>query len=300
MGKCIQCGNETKNKYAIKAGQLLDTMVTISGNYRTTTEKYSIKESIENYVCPKCEGKKALKIYLPLVILVTVVLTLVAIFIPQVLIIIPLPLFAISIWFLASWNTIYGIKGIIDKNDVPGATGTWKMLLNTHKKALKTRNYKCKILYDEIFIVERKDMVISRKKTFIDGTDKAITAYVIGSNFENKTAFYTLEDIAIAFNGTKKQFDIIFNDDKESISLIPGKPYKYNENDSIQGMKRSVRGITIEVNIHIRQNTTKVLGCKINERFFFNLVDIIKLLDVQCFYNEKAKAFEIDSSMGFR
>jgi len=66
MGKCVSCGKETSNRYSITAGRYVvggDTSwqySTSSGTSTVTSKKYTVVETVGDYVCTRCVVKRHL------------------------------------------------------------------------------------------------------------------------------------------------------------------------------------------------------------------------------------------------
>ena len=317
MGKCFQCGKETKNEYAIKAGYATGGIeyTTSSGAMQTRTivTNYSIKEVITEYICPKCGGKKCLEFNRPWVVTLTIIwLLCVAILIiteimkndarwigwigPTMFVLTLIVLPGFSLLFIVPF--VEGIIDIKSNNDI-SRSGGGDALSKLYKKELKKRYRKCKIFHEIIFSVKREDLVRSPRKTLINGEEKTLTAYAFHTDLrECKTACYTLKDIAMALKGTEKQFKIKQYDDADTIVLIPDETT--DEYEPTQKAKRSVRGITTYINAHYRKNTKRLDGYEIGGEIFYNIVDISKILDMQVLYCDTLKAFLIDTTKSYR
>lgn len=132
-------------------------------------------------------------------------------------------------------------------------------------------------------------------KIVVNGKEVAFEAYEIGGN-----NYFKLRDLAMALNGTEKQFEVIWDNETKSINLTKGQAYtpvgkelEVSQNPSVKEAKPT------QSKIYIDGEEVQFTAYTIGGNNYFKLRDIGKVMDFGVTWNGKLKTVGIDTSVGY-
>ncbi|PYI51643.1 hypothetical protein DLM86_23950 [Paenibacillus flagellatus] len=126
----------------------------------------------------------------------------------------------------------------------------------------------------------------------VDGHEKSFEAYNINGN-----NFFKLRDLAAVLSGTRKQFEVSWDSDKNAINLITGKAYT-----SVGGeLALSDKPVTQKASstasvIYIDGKQTQLTAYNINGNNYFKLRDIAKAINFGVTWDGTSNRIGMDSA----
>lgn len=131
----------------------------------------------------------------------------------------------------------------------------------------------------------------TNSKVMIDGVEKSFEAYNIdGSNY------FKLRDIAMVINGSKKQFEVEWNNEKQSINLISNKAYTPVNSEMKIGDGKEKNGVLNTSKIYKDDVELNLLAYNINGNNFFKLRDVADAFNVEVTWDDSTKTIKVDTS----
>lgn len=129
----------------------------------------------------------------------------------------------------------------------------------------------------------------SVQKILLNDKDVDIVHYNI--NGEN---YFMLRDVASILSGTKSQFNIKYDAQKNEIKIIKSESYfSLPDNEKKQENNQKMRAIKSNDKIYIEDKKIDIKAFKIDSRNFYRLRDIAKVLDFDLFYDNKTESVNI-------
>ena len=136
-------------------------------------------------------------------------------------------------------------------------------------------------------------------KVLINGKEVSFTAYNIGGN-----NYFKLRDVAMAINGTEKNFDVVWNKELNSIELIPNQAY------TAVGGELVVDSLAAPTKPVVTNSTVYIYGFpegitpfntafNIKNNNFFKLRDIGMAFDFGIGWDNATKTITIDTSASY-
>lgn len=129
-------------------------------------------------------------------------------------------------------------------------------------------------------------------KIYIDGVEKDITAYTI-----NGHNYFKLRDLAAALNETTKQFDVLWDDQKNSIVIVKNKNYTLLDNQiTISNIPN--KGIATPTNssLYIGEEKVDYTAYTINHSNYYMLRDLAKSLGFDLGWNAYTNTISISTT----
>lgn len=130
-------------------------------------------------------------------------------------------------------------------------------------------------------------------KVLINGKEISLEAYKINDN-----NFFKLRDIAVAINGTEKQFDISWDSEKNAINLLPGKKYTTAGEEltvSKKPVSKDVNAIPTNSKIYMNGSEVSFTAYTIDGNNYFKLRDIGKAFNFGVNWDSKANVIGVDT-----
>ena len=127
----------------------------------------------------------------------------------------------------------------------------------------------------------------------IDGETKNLIAYNIKDN-----NYFKLRDIANALKGTKAEFDVIWNEEKQAIELLSRTPYSTDEAITSELLINPV-ATSSYVPIY-KDGAVVLLGAyNIADNNYFKLRDVAAAMNFGVTWNAEQETIEIDTTKGY-
>lgn len=138
------------------------------------------------------------------------------------------------------------------------------------------------------------DVMAEAQKSFqpfeLDGKEVKIGGYLINSN-----NYYKLRDLAALLNGTDKQFNVIFDNEKKQIALELGKPYEKLDTD-LQEMKHDKATAKMVTNtILVDGKEVDLKAAFIDKNNYVKLRDLGTVVGFLVGYNKETKTIVVDT-----
>ena len=133
----------------------------------------------------------------------------------------------------------------------------------------------------------------SPSQVFVDGEQVTVEAYLIdGSNY------LKLRDLALALNGSEKQFNVAYDAVTKLVSLITGEAYVRN---GTEGGKASYAKLGYAGGDPVSMDgaAVEIPAYKIDGSNYYKLREVMKLLDVGLVYDNETKDIRVDTSVGY-
>lgn len=129
----------------------------------------------------------------------------------------------------------------------------------------------------------------------VNGEVKPFQAYEIdGFNY------FKLRDIAYSISGTKKQFEVEWNERKKAISLTSGVPYTPVGNEmEISGDKGNRTGMATQSVIYLDNKETSFVAYNIDDYNYFKLRDLGRAMDFAVIWDGSTGTIIIDTEKGY-
>lgn len=142
--------------------------------------------------------------------------------------------------------------------------------------------------------MERKHALPTSSNIKVDGTDTVFESYNIdGYNY------FKLRDIACALSGTEKQFDTVWDSEKEVITIDMGKPYTVAGGELTKGNGSAKEAVTSTAKVYIVGNEVKAEAYNIDGMNYYKLRDIAKAVDFGVAWSEELNSIGIFSIAGY-
>ncbi|NLP30043.1 MAG: copper amine oxidase N-terminal domain-containing protein [Clostridiales bacterium] len=142
------------------------------------------------------------------------------------------------------------------------------------------------------------DLVVNAEPTdaslLIDGEEMAFQAYEI-----NKYNYFKLRDLAMVLSGTDKQFEVIWDEDKQAIVITTNTPY------TVQGGELEIKdtgiqtGMANESTIYLDGQEVNMVAYNINGNNYFKLRDLGEALDFAVIWDAETNSIRIDTKQSY-
>jgi hypothetical protein len=132
-------------------------------------------------------------------------------------------------------------------------------------------------------------------KVMVNGKEAAFDAYTInGSNY------FKLRDLALALNGTEKQFNIMWDNSKKAINIAADSKYITVGGEMAPGDGKSKTAVLSTSDIYKDGSKVLIAAYIINGSTYFELGSIGKKVDFAVTRDEKADTVSIDTGKGYK
>lgn len=136
--------------------------------------------------------------------------------------------------------------------------------------------------------------ISTRSQISVDGASKNFEAYNIdGYNY------FKLRDIAYVLNGTQKQFNTVWDEDKNAITLNLGTAYETAGEELSGGNGKNKTAVSSSASVYIDGKKLDVEAYNIDGCNYFKLRDIAKAVDFAVVWNEQLQNIGIFSMFGY-
>lgn len=129
-------------------------------------------------------------------------------------------------------------------------------------------------------------------KVLVDGKQVSFEAYNISDN-----NYFKLRDIAMAVNGTAKNFEVSWDSGKNAISLTPGKAYTVAGGELAVSAKPTAKQATLSTaKVYLDGKEIQLTAYTIGGNNYFKLRDIGQALGILITWDSATNTIGIDSS----
>jgi len=140
------------------------------------------------------------------------------------------------------------------------------------------------------------DATPASSKVTVNGEEVAFDAYLI-----NNSNHFKLRDLAMAVNGTGKNFEVMWNGEKNAIELLSGSPYTAvgGELARAEGASSVKQATVTGSGIYLDGKAILLTAYNIDGSNYFKLRDIAALFDIGVTWDAAAGTVGIDTSIGY-
>lgn len=179
-------------------------------------------------------------------------------------------------------------RGVVLTDD--GSVWRFNSSSNATKIPIKLDYYKKPANTDSIVRAAPAD-----SKILVNGREVSFEAYNInGSNY------FKLRDLAMAVNGTKKQFSVGWDAEKQVIDLVSGAAYKPVGNElAVSGNLTAKEARPTKSQVFVRGRSVQVTAYNINGNNYFKLRDIAKMMNFGVVWEASTKTIGIDTEVPY-
>lgn len=131
----------------------------------------------------------------------------------------------------------------------------------------------------------------TNSKVMIDGQEKLFEAYNIDGN-----NYFKLRDLAMVINGSKKQFQVEWNNEKQSINLISNMAYTAVDSEMKIGDGKIKNAVLNTSKVYKDGVVLDLLSYNINGNNFFKLRDVGDSFNIVVNWDESTKTIQVDTS----
>ena len=130
----------------------------------------------------------------------------------------------------------------------------------------------------------------------IDGERMAFDAYTIdGYNY------FKLRDLAMALNGSEKQFDVTWDGSKNAINLLTNQPYSVSGGElAPSGQPQNQNAIAATSKLYMDGNEITLTAYTINNYTYFKLRDVGQGINFGVSWDGSANTIRIDTASDYR
>lgn len=140
--------------------------------------------------------------------------------------------------------------------------------------------------------VESVTATPTSSKVLVNGEQVAFEAYNIGGN-----NYFKLRDLAMALNGSDKQFEVTWDPEFNAIDLLTETAYTPVGNElTLSGDTASKKGLLSASTVFLNGEEVSLTAYNIGGNNYFKLRDIAKVIDFAVVWDGAAKTVGIDTS----
>lgn len=140
--------------------------------------------------------------------------------------------------------------------------------------------------------IETKNAYVSNSSLRINDVPVKLEAYII-----DDYTYFKLRDIAYYVNGTEKQFDTLWNESNQSISLLTNSGYSGGMIENSMGI--DTIATTSTAKLYLNDEEKNVSAFNINGYTYYKLRDIAKLLDMGVSWDETILTIGINTETSY-
>lgn len=155
------------------------------------------------------------------------------------------------------------------------------------------------LLVVSVFILPAAATVVSASPTtsaiYIDGKDVSFQAYQINGN-----NYFKLRDIAFAFSGSPKKFQVVFDDQNNQVILTSETDYTVVGGEmEVSGASESQTAEAAPFDVYLNGSKLTLTAYLIGSSNYVKLRDLAAALNFGVIYVPETRAIEIDTSVGY-
>lgn len=141
-----------------------------------------------------------------------------------------------------------------------------------------------------VFTPPAKTVRPASSAVVINGKPVSFDAYNIDGN-----TYFKLRDVAMALNGTKQQFNVVWDQDKKAVNLISNTPYEAVGNELKKGDGLPKKASPNTSSIYQDGNPVDLDAYAIGDNTYFKLRDLGEAFDFAVGWNNLTKTITIDT-----
>jgi len=131
-------------------------------------------------------------------------------------------------------------------------------------------------------------------KVVVNGEQVTFEAYLINDN-----NYFKLRDLALAVNGTEKQFEVKWNNEKRAIELISNEAYTEVGGELITGDGKTKTAIKNTSIVYKDGQQIQLEAYTINDNNYFKLRDLAQAFNIGVTWNGETGTVGIDTTIGY-
>lgn len=139
-----------------------------------------------------------------------------------------------------------------------------------------------------------QDAFASATKVLVDGKEVAFEAYII-----NDFTYFKLRDVAMALNGTEKQFNTVWNETARAINVVTETPYTVAGGELQKGTAKNKTAVFSDGTLYFDEVQKALLAYNIDGNTYFKLRDLAKEIDFGVAWNEQSQMISIQSDSSY-
>ena len=128
----------------------------------------------------------------------------------------------------------------------------------------------------------------------MDSKEIAFDAYII-----NDFTYFKLRDVAMALNGTQKQFDTLWNEKEKAINVVTNTAYTVAGGELQKGAAKNKKALCSTVTLYFNGVEKALLAYNIDGNTYFKLRDLAKEIDFGVAWNEQSQSIAIQSDSSY-
>lgn len=150
---------------------------------------------------------------------------------------------------------------------------------------------------------KRPEQEQPKKSIMATSTNASVLVNNVPTKFEAYTIsgnnYFKLRDLAKVLSGSKKQFEVKWDNTVKAINLLSGKPYTTVGGEMIKGDGKSKSSISNTSKIYVDGKEVKLTAYTIGGNNYFKLRDIAQVFDIGVTWDQETKTIGIDTSKAY-
>ena len=144
-------------------------------------------------------------------------------------------------------------------------------------------------------MVEKVAIKAKSTKILVNGKSVTLDAYNISDN-----NYFKLRDIAKCLNGTEKNFEISWDNDKKALNITPGKKYTIPKDDAqVTVSSKPQTAVLANAKLYLNNERIYLAAYNINNNNYFKLQDIGRALDMKVGWDNTKKLISLDTTKAY-
>ena len=141
---------------------------------------------------------------------------------------------------------------------------------------------------------QEEEAFVSATKVLIDGKEVAFDAYVI-----KDYTYFKLRDVAMALNGTQKQFDTLWDETVRAINVVTNTPYTVAGGELQKSTQENKKAVVSDGKLYFDGVETDLTAYNIDGNTYFKLRDLGKAVDFGITWQENIQTIAIDTTTAY-
>lgn len=135
----------------------------------------------------------------------------------------------------------------------------------------------------------------TQSRVYVNGKEVAFDAYTIDGN-----NYFKIRDLAMALNGSNKQFSVGWDGSKNAISLVLNQPYTPVGGElAVSGSKSSNPGTRSNSKVYLNGAEIVLAAYTISQSNYVKLRDLMRLMNVGVLWDGTTSSIGIDTSKAY-
>ncbi len=128
----------------------------------------------------------------------------------------------------------------------------------------------------------------------MDKKEVSFDAYII-----NDFTYFKLRDVAMALNGTQKQFNTLWNETERAINVVTNTPYTVAGGELQKGVAKNKTAVFSNGTLYFNDVEKSLMAYNIEGNTYFKLRDLAKEIDFGVTWNEQSKMISMQSDSSY-